>query len=54
MWKLVIADDERLIVKGLTRMVDWETLGIEVAGVAYDGGAAEKDDRICGSGHCSD
>lgn len=42
MWKLVIADDERLIVKGLTRMVDWETLGIEVAGVAYDGEQLKK------------
>ncbi|MCD8365396.1 MAG: response regulator [Clostridiales bacterium] len=37
MWKLVIADDERVIVKGLKKLVDWESLGIEVVGEAYDG-----------------
>lgn len=37
MWKLVIADDERLIVKGLSKMIDWESLNVEIAGVAYDG-----------------
>lgn len=42
MWKLVIADDERLIVKGLVRMTDWESLDVEVAGVAYDGEQLKK------------
>ena len=42
MWKLVIADDERLIVKGLSKMVDWEALNIELAGFAYDGEQLKK------------
>lgn len=37
MWKAVIADDERIIVKGLRKLVDWGALGITVVGEAGDG-----------------
>jgi len=37
MRKLVIADDERIIVRGLKKLVDWESLGVEIVGEAYDG-----------------
>lgn len=37
MWKLVIADDERLIMKGLKKLVDWESIDVEVVGDASDG-----------------
>ncbi len=42
MWKLVIADDERVIVKGLKKMIRWEALGIEVVGEAYNGEQLKK------------
>lgn len=37
MYKLVIADDERIIRTGLKNMVDWERLGFEVAELFADG-----------------
>ncbi len=37
MWKLVIADDERLIVRGLTRMVNYHSLGVEIVAEAHNG-----------------
>ncbi len=37
MYSVVLVDDERLIVKGLSSVVPWEELGCRVAGVAYDG-----------------
>lgn len=37
MYKVVIIDDEPIIVKGLSKMVPWETYGCEVAGTAGDG-----------------
>ena len=37
MYRVVLVDDERLIVKGLSTVVPWEELGCCVAGVAYDG-----------------
>lgn len=36
-YKLVIADDEPLILVGLQSMLDWESLGISVAGAARNG-----------------
>lgn len=42
MWKLVLADDERLIVKGLKKLIDWEALDIEIVGEAYDGERLKK------------
>ncbi|BBI33766.1 response regulator transcription factor [Cohnella abietis] len=35
--KLLIVDDEPVICEGLRYTIDWEELGVEVAGVAYDG-----------------
>lgn len=37
MYKVVVIDDEPIIVTGLTKMVPWEKYGCEVAGTAYDG-----------------
>jgi len=37
MYRVVLVDDERLIVEGLTRVVKWRELGCEVIGSASDG-----------------
>lgn len=37
MYKVVIIDDEPIIVKGLEKTVKWEELGCTVAGTAYNG-----------------
>ena len=42
MWKVLLADDEHLIVKGLTKLIDWTALGIEIVGEATDGLTAEQ------------
>ncbi|MBQ8073648.1 MAG: response regulator [Clostridia bacterium] len=39
MYRVVLVDDERLIIKGLTTVVPWSSLGCEVVGTAYDGAA---------------
>lgn len=36
MYKVILIDDEPLIVKGLMRRVDWESLGFEVSGTFSD------------------
>ncbi len=42
MWKVLLADDENLIVKGLRRLIDWSALDIEIVGEALDGHQAEQ------------
>lgn len=42
MLKLIIADDEYLVVEGIKSMVDWEMLGIQLVGEIYDGISALK------------
>ena len=37
MYRVILVDDERLIVKGLSSVVPWEEMGCQVAGTAYDG-----------------
>lgn len=37
MYKLVIADDEKIIRQGLKNMIDWNELGFEVSGLFTDG-----------------
>ncbi|MDO5410881.1 MAG: response regulator [Lachnospiraceae bacterium] len=37
MYKVVIIDDEPIIVEGLSRVVDWEKYGCHLAGTAEDG-----------------
>lgn len=37
MYKVVIIDDEPIIVKGLTKVVDWDKYGCELVGTAEDG-----------------
>ena len=40
MWKVLLADDEIVIVKGLRRLIDWAALDIEIVGEATDGAMA--------------
>ena len=37
MYKILIADDEGTILKGLSEFIPWDTVGCEVSGVAKDG-----------------
>ena len=39
MYRVVLVDDERLILRGLSTVVPWAELGCEVAGTAHDGAA---------------
>lgn len=36
-WKVIIADDERIIREGIRQCVDWDSLGMEVTAEAEDG-----------------
>ena len=38
--KMILADDEVVITKGIQKLVDWNALGIEIAGVFEDGKSA--------------
>ena len=40
MYRVLIADDERIIRDGISKMIDWTSLGLELAGTAEDGRAA--------------
>ena len=37
MYSVVLVDDERLIVKGLSSVIPWADLDCQVVGTAYDG-----------------
>ena len=37
MYRVVLVDDERLIIRGLSSVVPWAELGCEIAGTAHDG-----------------
>ncbi|MCA0755134.1 response regulator [Paenibacillus sp. N4] len=37
MIRIVLADDEPIIIKGLRKLIDWEAFGMEIVGQAYDG-----------------
>lgn len=37
MYKIIIADDEKFIQEGLVNLIDWKSLGFEIAGVFEDG-----------------
>ena len=38
--KAIIADDERYVCELLKCLIDWESLGFEITGVAHDGESA--------------
>lgn len=42
MYRVLIADDERIIRDGISKMIDWASLGLELAGTAEDGRAARE------------
>ena len=37
MWKVIIADDEKLICRLIEALVDWEKLNMRIAGKAENG-----------------
>ena len=37
MWKVIIADDEKLICRLVQALVDWNSLGMEIVGTAENG-----------------
>ena len=37
MYRVVLVDDERLILEGLSKVVNWQSMGCMVAGTAADG-----------------
>lgn len=37
MFKVVLIDDEPIIIEGLKKILDWSALGFEIVAVAYDG-----------------
>ena len=37
MYRVVLVDDERLIIRGLSTVIPWAKLGCEIAGTAHDG-----------------
>lgn len=37
MYKIIIADDEKFIQEGLVNLIDWKSLGFEIAGIFEDG-----------------
>ncbi|MBS1474016.1 MAG: response regulator, partial [Massilimaliae sp.] len=42
MYQVFLVDDEFLAIEGLRLLVDWERLGAEVCGAAYDGISARE------------
>lgn len=40
MYRVLIADDEQFVIRGLKRRIDWKKLGCEVVGSAEDGDEA--------------
>lgn len=37
MYKVVIVDDEPIIVDGLSRIIQWDKYGCRIVGTAFDG-----------------
>lgn len=37
MYKVMLVDDEEIVIEGLKKKIDWQSLQLEVAGVAQDG-----------------
>ena len=37
MYKVLIVDDEPMVIHGLCRQIDWESYGLELAGTAETG-----------------
>lgn len=42
MWKVVIADDEGVILQGLKKLIDWKKVDVELVGEARDGQQLKK------------
>lgn len=40
MWTMIIADDEPLITRGISKMIDWKAMGVEIIGSCTDGASA--------------
>ena len=37
MYRVILVDDERLILRGLSTVIPWEEMNCEIAGTAHDG-----------------
>ncbi|WP_081314984.1 response regulator [Brochothrix thermosphacta] len=37
MYKLLLVDDEYMILNGLKKIINWENMGIEISGTAKNG-----------------
>ena len=37
MIKMIIADDESVIIRGIRKLLDWQSMGIEIVGEYTDG-----------------
>ena len=37
MYRILIADDDAIIRRGLKKTIDWESYGMEIVGIACDG-----------------
>lgn len=46
MYRVVLIDDERIIVEGLRRVVKWAEYHCEVVGTAYDAASGAAQGRI--------
>ena len=54
MLKMLIADDEPVIIRGLQMLIDWAQLGIEICATCENGADALREETRCqaGSWHC--
>lgn len=42
MLRMIIADDERIIRETISRLIDWESLGIQIVGLCKNGLEADR------------
>ena len=47
MIKMILADDEPVITRGIRKLIDWEQLGIQIIGEYEDGKSALR--QSCGT-----
>lgn len=43
--KMILADDEAIITRGLQKLMDWPSLGVDIVGI-YENGKAAFDGKI--------
>ena len=53
MIRMILADDEPVITRGIRKLIDWESLGIEIIGEYEDGRRALEASRKGKAGYCA-